>query len=59
MKKLFHYNKCSKQCALIKIVWSFLKLTDGLSQKKKENGDILEISDLRFQVCIENDVNIQ
>lgn len=28
-------------------------------KKKKENGDILEISDLRFQVCIENDVNIQ
>lgn len=27
--------------------------------KKKKNGDILEISDLRFQVCIENDVNIQ
>lgn len=31
----------------------------SFTKKKKENEDILEISDLRFQVCIENDVNIQ
>lgn len=28
-------------------------------KEKKENGDILDISDLGFQVCIGNDVNIQ
>lgn len=69
-EKLFHYNKYSKQCPLIKIMFSTdiifgkpLKVTDKKlftqKKKKKENGDILDISDFGFQVCIENDVNIQ